>query len=601
MGAGIEMKIKNQKDFLELEHRKGRKNQNVEILLTKFAMNVYKIGDRQKDLLEIAGYVFAADRKTYRGFTTALEYHNWSRKFHFHFFVRDIEFWNKDDVKKLLSDALCFMTGDEEYKFTFYKAEPDFPTDIFDIENFELEGKESLSVLLFSGGIDSLAGALEKIKTTTDEICLVSHQSGVPSVKTTQKGLYDELNRRYPNRCKHYKFHCGLTKKKARDETQRTRPFLYCSMAYAIAGTYKQDSITVYENGITSINLGETQDLMNGRASRTTHPKTIGLLEKLFTEISGKEFKINHPFLFKTKTDVTELLKKNDGLKLLDSSVSCSRTFQKPQGTTHCGRCTQCVDRRFAVYANEVEKSDENGIYKFDFLRSPLTDDGTVKILTEYVRFAQEVKDSDADWLYDKKTGEMFDLENFIEGEGLEEKIKKIYELYLKHSKQVESAIEYMIRLHDKPLTRKHPKSIFRLIFGTKIYQIKQGIKKEAKSGINEKIKKQDKVKIDDLVKGYINACKKLKFKEPTLDNLAELSGISKSIWDRKMKTSTFWNLLKDEVEHSINQAKKQETKDFWIQQEQIASKEYTDLIVKEYRAKETFSDDLPQKKRGSF
>lgn len=601
MGAGIDQKVKNQKDFLELEHRKGRKNQNVEILLTKFAKNVYKIGDRQKDLLEMAGYIFAADRKTYRGFPKALEYHNWSRKFHFHFFVRDIEFWNKDEVKKLLSDALCFMTGDIEYEFTFYKAEPDFPADFFDNENFEIEGKEALSIVLFSGGIDSLAGALEKIRATNDEICLVSHQSGVPSVKTTQRILYDELNRAYPNRCKHYKFHCGLAKKKAKDETQRTRPFLYCSMAFAIASTYDQDNINVYENGITSINLGETQDLMNGRASRTTHPKTIGLLEKLFTEISEKKFKINHPFLFKTKTDVVEILKKNDGLKLLDSSVSCSRTFQKPQGTTHCGRCTQCVDRRFAVYANEVEKFDENGIYKFDFLKNLLTDDGTIKILTEFIRFAQEVKDSDADWLYDKKTGEMFDLENFIDGEGLEEKIKIIYGLYLKHSEQVESAIEYMTRLHDKPLTRKHPKSIFRLIFGSKIYQLKEMEKGVTDVKAEKRKKSTDKVKIDDLVKGYIDTCKKLKFKEPTLDNLAELSGISKPIWDRKMKSSTFWNLLKDELGHSIKQAKIQETIDFWIMQEQIAANQYADLIVKEYRAKEKFSDDLPKKKRGSF
>lgn len=601
MGAGIDQKIKNQKDFLELEHRKGRKNQNVDISLTKFASNVYRLENRQKDLLEMAGYVFAADRKTYRGHPDDVEYHNWSRKFHFHFLVRDIEFWNQDKVKKMLSEALCFMTGDIEYEFTFYKAEPDFPADIFDNENFELEGKEALNVLLFSGGIDSLAGALEKIRSTNDEICLVSHQSGVPSVKLTQRTLYDEINRIYPNRCKHYKFHCGLAKKKSKDETQRTRPFLYCSMAYAIAATYDIDNITVYENGITSINLPETQDLMNGRASRTTHPKTIGLLEKLFTEISGSAFKINHPFLLKTKTDVVELLKKNEGLGLLDSSVSCSRTFQKPQGTTHCGRCTQCVDRRFAVYANEVEKFDENGIYKFDFLKSPLTDDNTVKILTEFIRFAQEVKDSDADWLYSTKTGEMFDLENFIDGDGLEGKIKKIYELYLRHSEQVENAIEYMIRLNDKPLTRKHPKSIYRLIFGSKIYQIKQGMKKEEKTIVDVKVRKKDKVKIDDIVERYIDTCKKLKYKEPTIDDLAELTHYSKAQWDINLKKTTFWHLLKNELEHSINQAKKTQIKDFWISMQQIATSEFANLIEKEYRNKVKLNDDLPLKKRRSF
>lgn len=601
MGAGAGKRMKNQKNFLELEHRKGKKNQNVDISLTKFASNVYRIGNRQKDLLEIAGYIFAADRKTYRGHPDDVEYHNWSRKFHFHFYVRDIEFWNQDKVKKLLADALCFMTGDVEYEFTFYKAEPDFPTDFFDNEDFEIEGKENLSVILFSGGIDSLAGTLEKINTTNDEICLVSHQSGVPSVKLTQRTLFEEINRIYPNRGKHYKFHCGLAKKKSKDETQRTRPFLFCSMAYAIASTYNQDNIEVYENGVTSINLPETQDLMNGRASRTTHPKTIGLLEKLFTEISGKEFKINHPFLFKTKTDVIELLKKNEGLGLLDSSVSCSRTFQKPQGKTHCGRCTQCVDRRFAVYANEVEKFDENGIYKFDFLRSPLTDDHTVKVLTEFIRFAQEVKDSDADWLYSTKTGEMFDLENFIDGDGFEEKIKKIYGLYLRHAEQVERAIQNMVKLYDKPFSRHNAKSLFRLIIGPKVYQIKQGTKKEEEIKVDEKVRKKDKAKIDDLVKAYIETCKQLNFKEPTLDNLVELTKYSKAQWDINLKKDTFWNLLNNELEHSFKQAKRPETKDFWISMQQIATDEFANLIEKKYRAKEKLNDDLPQRKRRSL
>ena len=43
----------------------------------------------------------------------------------------------------------------------------------------------------------------------------------------------------------------------------------------------------IFENGITSLNFARRQDLLNGRTTRTTHPKTIHLLQRLFSEIVG--------------------------------------------------------------------------------------------------------------------------------------------------------------------------------------------------------------------------------------------------------------------------------------------------------------------------
>ena len=89
-----------------------------------------------------------------------------------------------------------------------------------------------------------------------------------------------------------------------------------------MAHNFKQDSIYEPENGMTSLNLPMTQDLMNGRASRTTHPKTIGLLQKLFTLIHGREFKVIQPYLFKTKTEVIEIISKYNREDLICSSVT---------------------------------------------------------------------------------------------------------------------------------------------------------------------------------------------------------------------------------------------------------------------------------------
>ena len=400
--------------YLELDYRHA--NGNVKIELNKFVNNVYKFKkERIKDLLEIAGYVFAADRKTSRGAKDAVEYNSWSRYFHFHIKVRDIDFWNKQDVKKILSDALCFMTGDFDFEFTFYEAEPDTPANIFDNENFELDIKKNLSVILFSGGLDSLAGAVEKINNTENEICLVSHQSGNPAVKKTQNQLFNAIDQKYPGRCKHYKFHCSLHNTKSIDETQRTRSLLYTSTAFAIANTYNQNNINVYENGITTINFAKTQDLMLGRASRTTHPKTIALLEKLFTEIAEEPFKINHPYFFKTKTDIVEIIKKYGRLDLVNSAVTCSRTRNHAPDFTHCGWCSQCIDRIFAIFAAKAEEHDE-GVYFYKFYKGNIKKEEIRKAIIDYLRLADEFANTDLNYFYINRSDELIDVIEYSEG-----------------------------------------------------------------------------------------------------------------------------------------------------------------------------------------
>ena len=456
---------------LELEHRDGCKSKNVCINLNNFVTSIYKLGDRYKDLLEIAGYVFAADRESYRGKDDDLEYHSWSRSFHIYIKVRDYNFWIKPEIQELLEQTLCFMSGDHAYKFTFYKAEADYPTNIFDNEKFVIDTPDNLKVALFSGGVDSLAGIIEMLETTNSEICLVSHQTGQPIVIRTQQKLYETFNSLYPSRCKHYKFQCGLSHTKSKDETQRTRSFLYTSTAFALAKTYKQNCIYVYENGITSLNFAETQDLMNGRTSRTTHPKTIGLLEKLFSKIAEEPFKINNPYLFKTKTDVVEIIKKYNKQGLFDSSVSCNTTRKSKEGLTHCGICSQCIDRRFAVYAANVENYDSNGFYLFDFLQDDLEEDEIKKSLTEYIRLAQEFAKHDIDSFYINRGDEIIEIEEYIDGATELERIEKLHDLCQRHSRQIENSITRMRDIYDPPLGKHKPKSFFTLIIEPRIYQ----------------------------------------------------------------------------------------------------------------------------------
>lgn len=475
---GVSLKKKSKtKKYLNLEHTESSTNKNVNIYLNNFVTNIYKLSDRCKDLLEIAGYIFAADRKTRRGSDEAIEFHSWSRTFQIHIKVRDYNFWNNTETQALLEEALCFMTGDHSFKFTFYKAEKDYPTNLFDNDNFVIDRPKNLKVMLFSGGIDSLAGAVELLEDKENEVCLVSHQSGQWSVLKTQRIIFEEVKKIYADRAKHYKFKCSLSVDQSKDESQRTRSFLYTSTAFAIAHTYKQNQIYLFENGITSINFAETQDLMNARASRTTHPQTIYRLQKLFSAIAEKEFRIVNPYLFKTKTDVLDVLNKYNRLELLDNSVSCSRTRNHPPGYTHCGVCSQCIDRRFAVFASEVQEYDGSHLYHFDFLQDDVEDDEIKKALTEYIRLAQNFAMQDVDTWYRERGLEIIQVEQYIEGDGEPERVDKIYELCQRHAKQIDLSIRNMSYIYDKPLARTNSKSFFNLIIGQRTYQVESNDK----------------------------------------------------------------------------------------------------------------------------
>ncbi|MCO6472262.1 MAG: 7-cyano-7-deazaguanine synthase [Melioribacteraceae bacterium] len=467
-GAGI--KDPDAKKVM-LEHREGFPDHNTRIKLEKLVNSVLTVNNRHKDLLNIAGYLFAADRKIKRGSNSSVEYHSWSRHIVMHIGVFDYFFWKQPAIQKLISDALEFMTGDYKFEFVFYQSDQDFPSSIFDNANFTMKKEDNLKVLLFSGGIDSLAGAVEVLENEEGSVCLVSHQSGQKTTISVQNKLFQLLQQSYPGKVNRYKFECGLTNESSAEESQRTRSFLFTAAAFVIAAAYGQNEIYIHENGITSLNLPETQDLINARSSRTTHPKTLALLETLFSAIAGEAFLIRNNFFFKTKTDVVKILKKYERREMLMNSVSCSSTRDNTTAKTHCGKCSQCVDRRFAAFAADVNEWDDVSSYELDFLNDSLTDDVVIKVLLEYIRLAQNFRSLTLDGFFIRYGPELADVLAYTEGAGDEERVKGIYELCQKHSSDIENALNKMQQIYDKPLTPAKPNSFFTLIVRPRAYQ----------------------------------------------------------------------------------------------------------------------------------
>ena len=447
---------------ISLEYRPGQQSkQNVKFPLNEFIESIYYLPDRILDLLEIATYIFSGDRSVHRGNREAVEYHAWSRSFEYFISVREPDFWNREDVKYNLSQAIEWMTGDKSYSFNFISGHDTGKAHLFDNECHSMEGKGNPRILLFSGGLDSLSGLIELLETTDDPIWPISHDSGNPSPRKTQKKLIEAIDNLYPGRVNHRIFTCHLHDVRAPEESQRTRAFLYCSMALGMAVALKQKNFYIFENGVTALNFPKRAGMINARASRTAHPKTLTLLKNTFALILDDNFEIKKPYAFKTKTDVINILKDYNRTDLMNSSVSCSKTF-KPLGiATHCGECSQCIDRRFAAYASQTNKDDEGGIYAFDFINEPIVEGETKTGITDYLRQAHSFLIFNLNQFYYEMIDQLADAIDINSDQG--DQVEKMYSLCHRHGHNVQTAAHNMI----KPLVKYPAGSLHTIVYNT--------------------------------------------------------------------------------------------------------------------------------------
>jgi hypothetical protein len=253
------------------------------------------------DLLEIATYVYCADQATTRGGGTAKNYGaKWRRRFQFHIPVRTPDVWSSNPVLTALSDTLGFLS-DDEYEFAFKQlSDPPPVSQYLDFGAGEATGFKPEEVILFSGGLDSLGGAVQQAAADKRTLALVSHRSS-PKIGKQQKELLEDLAKH----CSKKPFHVPvwIYKEKAlgKEFTQRTRSFLYASLAAVVARIFDLWRIRFYENGVVSINLPISPQVVGGRATRTTHPQVLNGFSEIFTALFQKPFAVENPFLWMTK------------------------------------------------------------------------------------------------------------------------------------------------------------------------------------------------------------------------------------------------------------------------------------------------------------
>ena len=408
------------------------------------------------DLLEIATYVYSADQVIKRGADDVDSFGDgWRRDLHFVVPVRNPDFWNSPEVQDTLCSTLGFLS-DDQYQFDFVQLEQEHQFQ----EYLEFNDTQQMygmpeQVVMFSGGLDSLAGAIDEVVNQKRRVVLVTHKS-TSKLNKRHKTLEDMLAEKAGDNVPHrITVRVHKTKELNHEYTQRSRSFLYMSIGATIAKMLRLNSVRFYENGVISLNLPVCAQVVGGRATRTTHPKVMKGFQEIITLVAGEPFTIENPYIWKTKADVVKVITNSGCEDLIKHSMTCTHTWEMSNEHTHCGGCSQCIDRRFAVLAADADQHDPVAHYKFDVFTQS-RDKGEDKIMAAaYLERANQVKNLTDVSQFVSSYPDVSRVFKYLNYNNAGQAAQRVFDLYKRHANEVMGALDDLISRHSKEIRER--------------------------------------------------------------------------------------------------------------------------------------------------
>jgi 7-cyano-7-deazaguanine synthase in queuosine biosynthesis len=346
----------------------------------------------ERDLMLIAASIFAADRSTARG-----ERENQNRSIKIEIPV--VNTTTLLPVKIALEDILRTLSHD------YWTI--DFRQEKGSVESFSEPAKDGGTTLLFSGGLDSLAGAIE-FGTDQRPLHLVSHVTRNRQTRDSQSRLYEFLKTAKFN-VRHSSFFVSATSSAPSadvsfsvENSQRTRSFLFATLGALVARRQGNRRILfVAENGQLAIHLPLNPARAGAFSTHTAHPDVLGKMERFFSTVLGVDLKIVNPYQHKTKAEVVGIVQAAlPGA--IEVSVSCWMNAHLPKGVTHCGYCIPCIIRRIAIETHRVDgTSYRRDLFSEKIPELPPSDDGR-RNLYDFIEFNYEIGRLSATEISDK-------------------------------------------------------------------------------------------------------------------------------------------------------------------------------------------------------
>lgn len=320
------------------------------------------------DVLLLSALVYLADTQINR---IQASQDGWTREIGLHLPVSNVALWY--DVKDILESMLRFLTGDL-WSVDFRQWPDKVATGLPD--QTSLLGPSFKGISLFSGGLDSLIGAIDHLKSRRENVLFVSHRAD-GSISKPQGDLFQHVKQRYDNQgIKRLAFGNPRIDKafggiKGENST-RGRSFLFIGLA-AFAGSALRTAfpINVPENGLISLNVPLDPTRLGSNSTRTTHPYYFRRWNELLSKL-GISGTVQNPYWNRTKGEMIMECQDVTFLKeVAGMSLSCAHPAHDRYhggGKPHCGHCLPCIIRRAAFKRAEKVLGTDPTPYRTDDL-----------------------------------------------------------------------------------------------------------------------------------------------------------------------------------------------------------------------------------------
>lgn len=306
------------------------------------------------DFLFISSIIYCIDKLIPRSYAIDC----WTRQIQTEIPVSNSGLWNQN--RYMVNKAISFLTGDV-WDISFRDLECNLMRPKRLRYSLFFEDTSPDLVSLFSGGLDSLIGAIDLLESKPrSTIKFVGHYDpDVGGPKSEQKSLIEELKSLYRHRVKFVQARTGLVPS-GNEGTFRSRSVLFIGLGIYVASAAGEDiNLLIPENGNIALNVPLTPSRRGSCSTRTAHPFFLETINQVFEGV-GITNQVLNPFEFKTKGECVEQCRNSHLLeRILTNSVSCAKSHHRQtwirRSARQCGRCMPCIYRRAALHKKGLD------------------------------------------------------------------------------------------------------------------------------------------------------------------------------------------------------------------------------------------------------
>lgn len=336
---------------VELQIPGGQVSTALDLNFSKIRETCIEAANATLDFLLLSSIVYVVDKLVAREEAQDC----WTRDLKLNIPVANLGLWSP--LKGNLESALSFLTGDN-WHINFS------PLHHFLIRPRRRRGWHLFSgrsfhadaACLFSGGLDSLVGAIDWLESNPGKnLLLVSHyDKDIKGPHADQAILFGILRPHYGQRISSLQVQVGQNPA-GNESSYRSRSLLFIALGiYAAHSKGERIPLLIPENGTIALNMPLTPSRRGSCSTRTAHPLFLDTTRYILSGL-GIGNQLLNPLALKTKGECAEqCLNQELFQRAALQSLSCAKHGHKSHWCNRqargCGFCVPCIFRRAALH-----------------------------------------------------------------------------------------------------------------------------------------------------------------------------------------------------------------------------------------------------------